>query len=210
MAPTPDQRYPIAVLVSGSGTNLQALIEACADPGYGAQIEVVVSDRPGVRSLTRAEEADIPTRVVAWEGHGSRADFTNAVCDAADEYGARALVLAGFMRILSPVARERFPHRMLNTHPALLPAFPGAHAIAEALSHGVKVTGVTIHFLDEQVDHGPIVLQESVAVLPDDTEETLQARIQAVEHRVYPEVVDAFARGRLSVTDRTVTWITDA
>jgi phosphoribosylglycinamide formyltransferase-1 len=201
-----DQRHPIAVLVSGGGTNLQALIDASAGDGFAARIVVVVSDRPGVRGLERAEEAGIPAVVVPWTDHPDRESFTRSVCDAAEAFGAEALVLAGFMRILAPEAIRRFPHRILNTHPALLPAFPGAHSIAEALAHGVKVTGVTIHFVDEEVDHGPIIFQEAVEVEHGDDEASLVERIQRVEHRAYPLVVDAFARGELTVENRTVTW----
>jgi phosphoribosylglycinamide formyltransferase-1 len=202
----PETRYPIAVLVSGGGTNLQALIDASADPEYGAEIVVVISDRPGIRGLERAERGGIPTAVVGWSDYADRESFSAAVCDAADAHGAAALILAGFMRILAPAAIKRFPHRIINTHPALLPAFPGAHAIPEALAHGVRLSGVTIHFVDEEVDHGPIILQEAVPVGPEDTEASLRARVQAVEHRVYPGVVDAFARGLISVDGRSVTW----
>ena len=120
------------------------------------------------------------------------------------------MVLAGFMRILAPVAIERFPLRILNVHPALLPAFPGAHAVQQALEHGVKLTGVTVHFVDEHVDHGPIIAQEAVRVLPDDDEAELHARIQKVEHDLYPRAVSAFARGKLSVSGRVVRWEEDA
>ncbi len=200
-------RDPLAVLVSGSGTNLQAILDAAAAPGYAAEIVVVISDRPGVRALERAEAAGVPAEVVAWSDFGGDRDaFTAAVCDVADKYGATGLVLAGFMRILAPVAIERFPHRILNTHPALLPAFPGGHAVEEALDYGVKVTGVTFHFVDEQVDHGPIVWQGVVPMVPGDTVDSLTRRIQEVEHRHYPEVVAAFAAGRLRVDGRTVFW----
>jgi len=201
-------RLPIAVLVSGGGTNLQAILDAAALPGYSAEIVVVVSDRPGVGALERAEAAGIPVEVVDWDAHPNRETFTTAVCDTVAAHGAAALVLAGFMRILSPVAIERYPHSILNTHPALLPAFPGANAIPQALAYGVKLSGVTIHFVDEEVDHGPIIAQETVEVLPDDTEDDLRARIQAIEHRRYPEVIDAFAAGLLSVTGRLVRWET--
>jgi phosphoribosylglycinamide formyltransferase-1 len=198
--------FPIAVLVSGSGTNLQALIDASAAGDHAATIVVVISDRPGVRALDRAARAGIPAEVVSWKGAADREAFTGELCDAAERYGARAMVLAGFMRILTPNAMQRFPNAIINTHPALLPAFPGAHAVPQALAHGVKLTGVTIHFVDEEVDHGPIIYQEAVAVMPGDTEDQLQARIQAVEHRAYPMVVDAFCRNRLSVEGRTVGW----
>ncbi|MDJ0960912.1 MAG: phosphoribosylglycinamide formyltransferase [Acidimicrobiia bacterium] len=206
MAHPPERRLPVAVLVSGSGSNLQAIIDAADAPSYGAEIVAVISDRPGVRALERAATAGIPSEVVAWKDFDNRAAFSAAICDAADAYGADALILAGFMRILAPNAIARFPNRILNTHPALLPAFPGAHAVPEAIAHGVKLTGVTIHFVDEEVDHGPIIRQVAVAIESGDTEATLQARIQAEEHRVYPEVIDAFARGRLEVLGRAVTW----
>lgn len=206
MSSAPEHRYPIAVLVSGGGTNLQALMDAAAGAGYAAEIVVVISDRPGVRGLERAEAVGIPAVVVDWDAHFDRSSFTSAVCDAAEAHRAEALVLAGFMRILAPEAMRRFPHRIINTHPALLPAFPGAAAIPKALAHAVKLTGVTIHFVDEEVDHGPIILQEAVPILPDDTEASLQARLQAVEHRVYPKIVDAFARGLVTVDGRSVIW----
>ena len=197
----------IAVLVSGSGSNLQVLLDAAAaDRHFGAEIAVVISDRPGIAGLKRAERAGVPTEVVDWADYPDRAAFTAAVCDTAERHGAQALVLAGFMRILAAEAMRRFPDRIVNVHPALLPAFPGAHAVPQALAHGVKVTGVSFHLVDEKVDHGPIIAQEPVPVLPGDTEATLHARIQQQEHRLYPEVVKAFAAGRLRVVGRTVVW----
>lgn len=193
------------MLASGSGSNLQALIDhlGAASP---ARIRLVLTDRPGVRALDRARTAGIPTAVVPWADHPDRHAFTAAVCDAVEGSGAEAMVLAGFMRILAPEAIRRFPDRIVNIHPALLPSFPGAHAVEMALEHGVKVTGVTVHFVDEKVDHGPIIAQETVPVLDGDTPEALHARIQEVEHRLYPEVVRAFAAGRLEVRGRTVIW----
>jgi phosphoribosylglycinamide formyltransferase-1 len=201
-----DSRYPIAVLVSGSGSNLQAIIDAAEEPGYAAEIVVVISDRPDVKALDRASTAGIATEVVAWRDFTSRDDFTAAVCDTAERRGAAALILAGFMRVLAPVAIERFPNRIINIHPALLPSFPGANAVRESLAHGITITGVTVHFVDEQVDHGPIIYQEPVPVLADDDEGTLHARIQEVEHRVYPRVVDALSCGELVIEGRRVVW----
>lgn len=198
---------PVAVLVSGSGSNLQALLDAASgDPDFGAEIVVVISDRPGVRALERAHRAGIPTEVIGWGDFNDRESFSVAVCDTAQRHGAQALILAGFMRILAPVAVDRFPSRVINIHPALLPAFPGAHGVPEALAHGVKVSGVTVHFVDGEVDHGPIIAQRAVPVRSDDTEETLHARIQQEEHRLFPEVVKAFAAGRLRVDGRRVIW----
>jgi phosphoribosylglycinamide formyltransferase 1 len=200
----PDSRLPIAVLVSGSGTNLQALMDAAAEPGYAAEVRVVISDRPGIGALQRAHAGGIATEVIRWDADRERC--TEAVCAAAQRHGAAALVLAGFMRILSPLALDRFPGAILNIHPALLPSFPGAHAVPQALAHGVKLSGVTVHFVDEEVDHGPIIHQEAVPVEPDDDELSLNERIQWVEHRLYPQVVDAFAAGRITVDGRIVRW----
>ena len=168
------------------------------------EIAVVISDRPGARALDRARTADIPTVVVEWSG--DRRSFTHEVCEAAAGVGAEALVLAGFMRILGPRALTRFPQRILNIHPSLLPAFPGSTPVADTLKHGVRVTGVTVHFIDERVDHGPIVSQEAVIVEPDDTEFTLHQRLHEVEHRLYPAAVSALAKGRLVVDGRRVVW----
>ncbi len=200
-----DSPLPVAVLISGSGSNLQALLDS---PGNGADfvVSLVISDRPDVQGLKRAQAAGVATEVVAWSSYGSRTEFTAAVCDAADDSGAQGLVLAGFMRILAPNAIARYPDAIINVHPALLPAFPGAHAVEEALDHGVTLTGVTVHFVDEQVDHGPIIRQESVAVRPGDDPESLHGRIQKVEHRLLPEAVAAFARGDLTVHNRHVRW----
>lgn len=199
-------RLPIAVLASGSGSNLAALIAATASPDHRAVIVVVITDRDGVGALDHARAAGIPTRVVAWRDFADRESFTTALCDAAEGAGAAALVLAGFMRILTGSAIARFPNRILNTHPSLLPAFPGAHAVADALAYGARCTGVTIHFVDEQMDHGPIIYQEAVAVREGDDVASLTAQIQAIEHSVYPRVVDALAAGNLNITGRRVTW----
>lgn len=195
----------IAVLVSGSGSNLQSILDAeRSDEAF--ETVVVISDRPDVKALERAQAADVPAEVVSWGAYEDRDAFTKAICDVALRHGAEAIVCAGFMRILTPVLLERFPNRVLNIHPALLPAFPGAHAVEEALAYGAKVTGVTVHFVDEQVDHGPIIAQESVQVRPDDTPATLHARLQTIEHRLYPAVVKALAEDRLEVSGRTVNW----
>lgn len=190
--------------MSGSGTNLQALIDAASAGGLGAEIVVVVSDRPGVRALERAERAGIATEVIPWTG--DRDTFTERICDTVAAHGAQAMVLAGFMRILAPMAVERFPRKVINIHPSLLPGFPGSNAVEQALEHGVKLTGVTVHFVDEQVDHGPVIAQEAVPVHVDDTPDTLHGRLQVVEHRLYPAVVRAFAAGRLTVDGRKVIW----
>jgi phosphoribosylglycinamide formyltransferase-1 len=187
-------------LVSGSGSNLQAILDAIeSDPGFGVAISVVLSDRAGVTALQRAERAGVPTKIVEWGDHSGRATFTAAVCDVIEASEAHLVVLAGFMRILGPEAIARFPNRIINIHPSLLPAFPGRHAVRDTLAEGAEVTGVTIHVVDEHVDHGPIIAQESVPVLAGDSEGSLHARIQAVEHRLYPATIKAIASGSIDV-----------
>lgn len=201
-------RHRLAVLVSGSGTNLQAIIDAARDPAYGAEVAVVVSDRPEAGALDRADAAGIPTVVVPWPGREHRQAFTKDIVAAVEAHAAETVVLAGFMRILGAEAIERFPHGILNIHPSLLPAFSGTmHAADDAIAHGVKLSGVTVHYVDTGVDTGPIIYQEAVPVLPDDTPVTLHQRIQRVEHRVYPDIIEVHAAGRLVVSDRTVVWI---
>ena len=195
---------PIAVFVSGSGSNLQALLDHAAH-GHAYRIEIVVSDNPDAFGLERAASAGVPTATVSYGAHADREEFTDALCDVVDAAGARLIVLAGFMRILAPIAIERFPNAIVNIHPALLPAFPGANAIPQALDHGVVWTGVTVHFVDEHVDHGPIIAQEPVRVDPADDAASLHRRIQEVEHHLLPEVVEAIGLGRVSVSGRHVT-----
>jgi phosphoribosylglycinamide formyltransferase-1 len=203
------EKLPIAVLISGSGTNLQALIDASMEPDFGASIAIVISDRSGVTGLERAERTGIATQVVGWSDFDDRSSFSEAVCDAAESAGAKALVLAGFMRILSPIAISRFPNAIINVHPALLPSFPGANAVEQALDAGVDTTGVTVHFVDELVDHGPVIAQRSIPIEPDDTVETLHERIQRLEHALLPEVVSAFGIGRVKVVNGAVQWAAD-
>lgn len=153
-------------------------------------------------ALAKATRAGLDTRIVPYRGN--RAGFTTDLLDAAGE--TEALVLAGFMRVLGPEAVQRFPERIVNVHPSLLPAFPGLDAVGQALAAGVKVSGVTVHFVDEEVDHGPIIAQRAVPVLPEDDIASLHARIQEEEHDLYPRVVEALLAGRLAVEGRTVRW----
>lgn len=189
------------MLASGSGTNLQALVDR-NDPEIN--ISLLITDRGEAGAIQRAKLASIPVRTLSYSDFADRDSFSAAVVDAARKAGVEALVMAGFMRILSPLAIEAFPNRILNIHPSLLPAFPGAHAVAQALAYGVKLTGVTVHFVDAEVDHGPIIAQRQVPVEAGDDEAVLHSRIQVVEHELYPEVVSAFARGRISVDGREV------
>jgi phosphoribosylglycinamide formyltransferase 1 len=190
----------IAVLVSGSGTNLQALLD---HPEIRPHIALVLSDRPGVQALDRAAGADIETLVI--EPAGDRRSLSDAVADALTNRGIDLIVSAGYLRILGPPVTERWRDRWLNIHPALLPAFPGMHAVAQALDYRVQITGVTVHIVDDGVDAGPIVLQEAVEVRDDDVWDTLEARIHEVEHRLLPRAVRAFLDGRLAVDGRVVT-----
>ncbi|HEY7583806.1 MAG TPA: phosphoribosylglycinamide formyltransferase [Acidimicrobiia bacterium] len=187
-----------AVLASGSGSNLQALIEAKIP-----KPTVVIADLE-CGALERARRMKIPAETIAFEG--DRATFTASILDLARSHGVETLVLAGFMRILGPAAPRTMPNRIVNIHPSLLPAFPGRDAVSQALAAGVKITGVTVHFVDEFVDHGPIIAQHAVPVLTDDTPESLHARIQKEEHQLYPRVVEALLEGRLVVNGRSVTW----
>lgn len=196
----------VAVLVSGSGTNLQALIDADQAGALApAQLNLVVSNRPGVRAIERAKDAGIPTLVVDHREYESRAAFEGELLAHLQDYRIEAIVLAGFMRILSPLLVEAFEHRILNTHPALCPAFPGIHAPKQAIDAGVKVSGCTVHFVDTGVDTGPIIFQEAIPILPADTPATLHARIQTLEHRLLPRATQLLAAGALSIKNGRVT-----
>jgi phosphoribosylglycinamide formyltransferase-1 len=190
----------IAVLVSGSGTNLQTLLD---DAAIRPHLVVVVSDRAGVAALDRAEAAAVETVVI--EPNAERSGLSEAVADALTARGVDLIVSAGYMRVLGAPVTERWRGRWLNVHPALLPSFPGMHGVADALAYGVKVTGVTVHLVDDGVDTGPVVLQEAVAVREDDDWGSLEARIHEVEHRLLPRAVRAMLDGRIDVDDRHVT-----
>lgn len=201
----------LAVLVSGSGSNLLALLEAeragALSPG---QVAVVVSNRPGVLALERAAAFGKPALVVDHRAFSSRQDFELELLRVLDEHHVEAVILAGFMRVLTATFTKRYPQRILNTHPSLLPAFPGAHAPADALAHGAKVSGVTVHFVDATLDGGPIIAQRAVPVEEDDDATSLHRRIQSVEHRLLPEVVAQLARGQLVCEGRKVQVKRDA
>jgi phosphoribosylglycinamide formyltransferase-1 len=184
----------VAVLVSGSGTNLQALLH---DPTIRPHVVLVLSDRPGVKALERATEARVATSVVEPEDFAEREDFDGAVLDSLHAQDVDVLVSAGYMRLLGKRVLGAFEGRWLNVHPALLPSFPGMHGVRDALAHGVKVTGVTVHLVDEGVDTGPIVLQEAIEIRGDDDWDSLEARVHAVEHRLLPAAVRALLQDRL-------------
>jgi phosphoribosylglycinamide formyltransferase-1 len=192
------------VLASGSGSTLQALLDAAVDPAYGARVVAVGTDRPGARALERAAAAGVPSFAVPLQPGADRDAWNTALGDAVAAHGPDLVVCAGFMRILSGGFLARFPQRVVNTHPALLPAFPGAHAVADALAYGVRVSGVTVHLVDEGVDTGPVVAQAAVPVLDGDDEAELQRRIQEVERPLYVEAVGRLARQGWTVEGRTV------
>lgn len=190
------------MLASGSGTTLQALLDAAADASY--DVVAVGSDKPGARALQRATDEGVPTFTCALADSPTRDDWNTALADEVERYAPDLVVCAGFMRILSADFLARFAGRVVNTHPALLPSFPGAHAVADALAYGVRVSGVTVHFVDEGVDTGPVIAQAAVPVLDDDDEASLHARIQSVEQPLYVQAVERLAREGWTVQGRTV------
>jgi phosphoribosylglycinamide formyltransferase 1 len=191
----------VGVLLSGGGTNLQAILDAS---GSEYAVAVVVSDRAEAFGLERARTAGVPAVHIDPKAHDGREAFNEALADVLREHQVELVCLAGFMRILAPNFVKAFENRILNVHPALLPAFPGGHSVRDALEWGVKVTGTTVHLVDEEVDHGPIVLQRAVPVEPGDTEETLHERIKAAEHELYPEAIRLFASGGIRLDGRRV------
>ena len=194
----------IGVLLSGSGTNLQAIIDAAGE-GLPVDIVRVVSSRPDAYGIERAKAAGIPVTVLNRDAYADPEAADARIVAELREAGAEYVVMAGYMRKVTPVMLDAFPDRVLNLHPALLPSFKGAHAIADAFGAGVKVTGITVHFANEDYDKGPIVAQRAVEVREDDTLEALEARIHEVEHVLYPEVLRLVAEGRVSVgEDRKV------
>ena len=194
----------LGVLVSGSGTNLQALLDATAQGRLDAEVRLVVSNRPDVFALERAARAGVPSLVLNHREFGSREEFDGALVAALREAGVEWVALAGFMRVLTPVFLEAFAGRMVNIHPSLLPAFPGVDAQRQAFDYGVKVAGCTVHIVDAGTDTGPILLQKTVPVREDDTPDSLHARIQEQEHRAYPEALQLVAEGRIRLDGRRV------
>jgi phosphoribosylglycinamide formyltransferase 1 len=194
----------LVVLVSGSGTNLQALLAACADQSYGCTVVAVGADKPDVGGLARAEAAGVEAFVVPFTDYPDRAAWDVALADAIAKYDPDLVVLAGFMRIVGAAVLDRFPDQLVNTHPALLPSFPGAHAVRDALAYGVTVTGVTVHLVDAGVDTGPIIAQAAVDVLVGDDEATLHERIKTVERTLLVDAVGRLARGGHRIEGRKV------
>jgi len=189
----------IAVLCSGSGTNLQAIIDSVKSGYIPAKIALVVSDNKDAYALTRAKNAGIETLVLNKKDFASREEFDKEIVKNLKKKNAELVVLAGFMRLLSPYFIKEYKNRIMNIHPALLPSFKGTRGIKDALESGVKVTGPTVHFVDEKLDHGPIILQKAVEVKDGDTEEALLERVHKEEHKIYPEAVKLFVEGRLKI-----------
>ena len=192
----------LAVLCSGRGTDLQSIIDAIKAGSLNAEISIVLTDKPNVKALERAQLAGIKNICVDRKKFDSRAEFEAEILRQID--GVDLVVLAGFMRILSPEFVRRYAGRLMNIHPSLLPAFPGAHAHRDVLAYGVKISGCTVHFVDEGTDSGPIILQAAVEVREDDTEETLSARVLEQEHIIYPRAIQLFVEGRLKIEGRHV------
>lgn len=194
----------LGILISGRGSNLQAIIDAIRDGHLDARVALVISNKPDAQGLTRARDAGIETLVLRHQTFASREAFDLAMVDALRARQVQLVCLAGFMRLLSPAFVDAFAGRILNVHPALLPAFPGLDAQRQALEHGARVSGATVHFVDAGLDSGPIVAQAAVTVRDDDTEETLAARILVEEHRIYPEAVQKILDGGWRLEGRRV------
>ena len=200
----------VGVLASGRGSNLQAILEVSARPGFPARVVVVISDRERAPALEHARAAGVEALWMNPKDFGDRASYDLALVQELERRRVGLVCHAGWMRILSPTYVRAFAGRALNVHPSLLPAFPGLHAQRQALDHGAKVAGATVHFVDEGVDTGPIVLQAAVPVEPADSEDTLAARILAEEHRIFPEAIRLFAQGRLRIEGRRVMVLPEA
>lgn len=200
----PPSAARIVVLVSGSGSNLQALLDACADPAYGARVVAVGADRDGIAALDRAAAAGVPTFVVRLGDHPSREEWDRALTEHVAEYEPDLVVSAGFLKLVGAHFLAAFGDRYINTHNTLLPAFPGIHGPRDALAYGVKITGATLFFVDAGVDTGPIIAQVAVPVLPDDTEETLTERIKEAERKQLVEYVGRLVREGWTITGRKV------
>ncbi len=194
----------LGVLISGSGSNLQSIIDNIEKGSLKAIIKIVISNNPDAFGITRAKKHGIPFVVLKNRDFKSKEEFDSELIKVLKENNVDLVVLAGFMRIISPAFLKAFPQRVMNIHPALLPSFPGLHGQKQAFDYGVKFSGCTVHFVDEGVDTGPIIIQSVVPVLEDDTEETLAARILKEEHRIYPQAIQLFADGKIEIQGRKV------
>ena len=198
------RQVPLGVLISGSGTNLQAIIDAIEAQRLDGEIRVVISNKEEAFGLARARRHKIPTEAVDHKKFSTRENYDQALIGILRSRQVELVILAGFMRLLSPVLVKAYSNRIMNIHPALLPAFPGLHGQRQATDYGVRFSGCTVHFVNEECDQGPIIIQAVVPVFPDDTEESLSARILKEEHRVYPRAIQLYCEGRLHVAGRKV------
>ena len=194
----------IGVLISGSGSNLQSIIEAVNNGSIVGEIALVISNNEEAYGLTRAENYGIPTKVIKHGDFGQRQEFDQELLRVLKENRVDLVVLAGFMRVLGAAFLAAFPDRVINIHPAILPSFPGTHGQGQAFDYGVKLAGCTVHFVDEKVDHGPIIIQAAVPVLSNDSEDCLGARILRCEHKIFPRALALYCAGQLRVEDRKV------
>ncbi|AOY92897.1 phosphoribosylglycinamide formyltransferase [Cupriavidus sp. USMAA2-4] len=194
----------IVILISGRGSNMEAIVRACASEGWPARVAAVIASRPDAAGLAFAASQGIATAVVDHRQYSDREAFDTALAAVIDTHAPDLVVLAGFMRILTPSFVEHYAGRMLNIHPSLLPSFPGLHTHRQALEAGVKLHGASVHFVTPRLDHGPIVVQAAIDVLPGDTPESLAARLLDCEHRIYPRAVRWFVQDRLRVEDGRV------
>lgn len=200
-----NNQFILGVLASGRGSDLQSIIEAIDNGQLKTKIGVVLTDKPEAMALERARKAGIPAVCVDRKQYSSKEEFEQELIAQLKKYNVNLVILAGFMRILSPCFVNAFKNSILNIHPSLLPSFTGAHAHRDVLAYGVKVSGCTVHFVDEGMDSGPIIMQKAVPVLDDDTEDTLAARVLEQEHIVYPKVIELFISGKIHVDGRHVT-----
>lgn len=200
----PPNPLRLGILASGRGTNLHAIIDAIEGGQLSAQIAVVLSDQKDAQAITRAKQHKVPAVFIDPKRYDSREAYDDALLETLKSHGVELVILAGFMRLLTPHLVVAYHGRVINIHPSLLPAFPGLQAQGQALSHGVKVSGCTIHFVDEQMDHGPIIAQATVPVLQGDTEAILSNRILVEEHRLIVEVIQCYSEGRLTIEGRKV------
>jgi len=192
----------LAILASGQGTNMEAILNAIERGEVAGRVVLVLSDRAEAPALRRARARGIKSLWIDPSLYPDRAAYDRALLQELNAAGVELVILAGFMRLLSPVLIEAFPLRIMNIHPSLLPAFPGTDGVEQALAYGVKVTGCTVHFVDEGLDTGPVILQEAVPVIQEDTVETLHQRIHAAEYRIYPRAIDLFCRGKIIIEGR--------
>jgi len=198
------RKLPIGILVSGSGSNLQSIIDHIEQGSLDAEIKLVISNTPDAYALKRAQIHDLPSLIISHDDFETREEFDEEIVRVFKSKGVELVVMAGFMRIITSVLINAYPAKVMNIHPAILPSFPGMHAQRQAVDYGVKFSGCTVHFVDHGVDSGPIIIQAVVPVLDDDTEETLSARILKEEHRIYPQAIQFFASGRIHINNRKV------